>query len=46
MYYHTHVHIYIPTEFPTEFNEYIIVYMIVLPTDGMEVHKQYMSRHS
>jgi hypothetical protein len=30
--------------FLTEFKEYNIVYMILLPTDGMEVHWQCMSR--
>ena len=32
--------------FHTKFNEYIIVYMIVLPTDGMEVHRQCTRHHS
>jgi hypothetical protein len=32
--------------FPTKFKEYNIVYMILLPTDGMEVHWQCTSCHS
>jgi hypothetical protein len=44
-YYHTDVYIYIYEIkyflwFPTEFKEYNIVYMILLPIDGMKVHWQ------
>jgi hypothetical protein len=42
-YIYIYISIYIYIWFPTEFKEYNIVYMILLPIDGMEVHWQCMS---